>query len=126
MNLKWKTEKENEKYATIRDYARMCESFAFDCEKCPLGAYVENGHTCAGMVRCETGEANKIILDWCEAHPVRTRQAAFLERYPSPDMIDVTINICPNWIDNRLDYDCANTNCKECKSKYWLAEDAEK
>lgn len=62
--------------ATIYDYARMCKAFKNNCGICPMS--IGNNGTnelCAKLVMKFPDKANQIILNWCEEHPIKTRQS---------------------------------------------------
>lgn len=109
----------NEK-ATIFDYARMCNAHS-DCGICPI----------QGMSLCvrysrgvgDIDKANEIILNWCKAHPVKTRQSKFLKMFPNASKDENgIINLCPNCIDTNIECFHSTKKCAECCKEYWLAE----
>ena len=111
----------NEK-ATIFDYARMCNAHS-DCGICPI----------QGMSLCvrysrgvgDIDKANEIILNWCKAHPVKTRQNEFLEKFPEARKSNEgVLDVCPKSIYAYLQ--CPkNSNCERCCREYW-GEEVEK
>lgn len=111
------------KKATIYDYARMCK-FYDDCKKCPVGSYDNGtGVTCDYFIRSTPDKANKIILNWCEEHPVETRQDRLLKVFPEANIYSGSLDICPLRVDRRLDQLCVKKqHCIDCKKEYWLAE----
>lgn len=114
----------NEK-TTIFDYVRLCEKME-TCSKCALDTK-NNGQNvrCEDLIKFYPDDANKIILDWCKAHPVKTRQREFLKLFPNASMTDGVIDICPQSIDNT--FTCINgAKCKDCFKEYWSEEVEEK
>lgn len=107
--------------ATIYDYARMCHTYRnTDCQKCPMW---EERCSFSVMGDIELNKANEITLQWCEEHPVETRQSKMQKIIPNLVLNDNgCLNICPNVIDGQYGANCTRLTCKECKKKYWLAE----
>ena len=110
----------NEK-AAIYDYVRLCKETK-DCDKCVLGSKNnECGVPCENLIRSCPDDANEIILDWCKAHPVKTRQSEFLKMFPNVIMTDGVIDICPKRLNR--DFVCIHGMvCKDCLKGYWSKE----
>lgn len=107
--------------ATIFDYVRLCEKTE-TCSKCALDAK-NNGYNvrCEDLINFYPDDANKIILDWSKAHPVKTRQSEFLKHYPNVKMSDGVIDICPKRLN--IDFICIHgMKCKDCLKGYWSKE----
>ena len=84
-----------------------------------ISAYKKND--CEGMV--------KAAEQWAAAHPVKTRQSVFLERYPEAAISkDGVIAICPLAISaayRHVNGACSKDNsdtCADCKRQFWSAE----
>lgn len=116
--------------ATIYDYARMCK-FYDGCTNCPLGCNNNiKGITCDYIVRAYPDKANEIILNWCEEHPIKTRQSEFLKMFPNAKLSsDGLVSICAQDCDKswncKLNIDAnniENIDCTDCMKEYWLAE----
>lgn len=110
--------------ATIYDYARMCKAFRNKCGICPMGIG-NNGakELCAKLIMRFPDEANKIILKWCEEHPVETRQDRFLKMFPNAKIDNLGISIlCPQWVSKDSKCNLQTLCCDECRREYWLAE----
>lgn len=110
--------------ATVHDYARMCKGNNSECMYCPLGSSNnKRGITCDQITRRHPDEANEIILNWCKAHPIRTRQDELLEVFPNADIKGGVADICVKQLDGRLAPRCGSyTSCEDCKRAYWLEE----
>lgn len=118
--------------ATIFDYTRMCKHFDDNCQECPVFyEQTETSLSCEEFIRNCPDKANEIILNWCEEHPVETRQYRFLKMFPNTMKDEDVINIDPCVVDETLFlssycWECAKKNnvedCVECRKKYWLAE----
>ena len=110
------------KKATIFDYARMCNAENKHCSECPLSEANTNSELyCESYLLKYPDKANKIILDWCKAHPVKTRQSEFLKHYPNARMSDGVIDICPQNFDTT--FICTDEmECKVCLKGYWSKE----
>lgn len=105
--------------ATIYDYSRMCK-FYNDCGICPLGA-----QNCMWLISNCPDKANEIILNWCEEHPVETRQSEFIKMFPNADIgYEGYLEIEPCNVDKSLfdNETCAPRDCEDCKKEYWLSE----
>lgn len=110
----------NEK-AAIYDYVRLCGKTE-TCSKCALDTK-NNGRNvrCEDLIKFYPDDANKIILDWCKAHPVKTRQSEFLKMFPNVIMTDGVIDICPKRLNR--DFVCIHGMvCKDCLKGYWSKE----
>ena len=108
--------------ATIYDYARMCNSYN-GCNRCQL--YHRNNKMnieCDDFITENPDKANEIILNWCEEHPVKTRQSEFLKMFPNASIIADTVAICPKDIETTYTCKAVNSNCSNCRKSYWLAE----
>lgn len=97
----------------LRGKERMCESFKGVCEHCPLreaSRYTE--YTCSDYM-CAYPEASvKIVQEWSDKHPPKTRLEDLLEKYPKlPLRDDGLLDFLPTW----LGYceDCRNCRCFE-------------
>ena len=106
----------NEK-ATIYNFARMCKAY-IDCKGCPLKEH--QPFVCNEMIRKYPDKANEIILNWCEEHPIKTRQSRFLEMFPNAKITNGVVTICPKNVETTLK--CSMKSCEKCSEEYWLAE----
>lgn len=107
--------------ATIYDYARMCNSYN-GCNRCQL--YHRNNKMnieCDDFITENPDKANEIILNWCEEHPVKTRQSEFLKMFPNARIDENgVVTICPICADTN--FNCVSMSCPKCREEYWLAE----
>lgn len=111
----------------LRERKRMCKSFNRCSSGCPAWG---------GSCKLETGtvfewEADKqveIVKEWATAHPRKTRQSVFLERYPEAEIDERgCLQLCPTSISaayrdsNRL---CAGPDrkCDDCRREFWMKE----
>ena len=108
----------------LKTLHRMCTK-SHTCDDCPIykatkrncGMAYSNAKMLAGHVG--------IVEQWAKAHPVRTRQSVFLERYPNAKVNrDGALDICPVLIEGKS---CGAFNagcliCSECRRKYWGQE----
>ena len=117
------------KEATIYEYARMCNKHK-DCKFCPLSIDVNGMNVgCVGLLQSYPKKANEIILNWCEEHPIKTRQDKFLEMFPNTKInSDGIIMISPCTLESGetipKNFPCSpcTDDCVECRKEYWLAE----
>ena len=116
------------KKATIYDFARMCKVNVRECENCPMWNY---NCIVSPMDSADVDKANKIILKWCEEHPIKTRQDELLKMFPNAKVrSDGVLDFPPCIIDKskHIEADCLCStahgfnDCDECRKEYWLAE----
>lgn len=110
--------------ATLYDLDRMCKSYS-GCTNCPFEPENTPPADCRIFIFKNIDKANKIIIDWCKKHPVKTRKDVFLEHYPNATVKATrpgTINICPTYIDKTYSVCCSDDDCNDCMEKYWTAE----
>ena len=108
----------------LKEKTRMCNSV--NCCECPLD--IENNGkrvNCQVIERDYTEEAVSIVEKWSKDHPFETRQSKFLKAYPSADVTDGVLFICPRRVDlNCLsEKECRKIICPECMKKYWLSKE---
>lgn len=105
--------------ATIYNYARLCASFE-KCNQCILVKFCADQRN---MFSNDIDKANKIILNWCEEHPIKTRQSEFLKMFPNAKIaIGGVLSICPQFINKGFSCQALEKHCDECCREYWLAE----
>lgn len=110
----------------IEERRRMCKSFGTTCKGCP--ANVDDDRCKFSPYFSEYGAAEQIKLleKWVSAHPLKTRQSVFLEKWTEAEIDKQgVLNICPKFIsaDCRIRYsNCANRVCSECRSEFWTKE----
>lgn len=108
----------------LKELHRMCTK-SHTCDDCPIykatkqncGMAYSNAEMLAGHVG--------IVEQWSKEHPERTRQSAFLERYPRAKIgDDGVLDIAPCAIDeeNCKCMGSVEKTCSECKREYWWQE----
>lgn len=101
------------------DKKNLCN---FECSACRLSAD-NNGRKidCTTFEREYPEEAVKIVSDWGEKHPVKTRQSEILKIFPNiPKTPDGYLNICPQEL---VPFRCdTNTECGACLQDFWSME----
>jgi hypothetical protein len=75
-------------------------------------------------------ETVSMIEEWSIAHPLKTRQDAFLEQWPNATRDSGgVVNICPNLFD--VDISCTDEetertglckSCDDCQREFWMQE----
>lgn len=117
----------------IEERNRMCRSFDTGCYGCPACNNLEEDD---GILHCafdqdSTVDAKAqiaIVEKWSSAHPYKTRQSVFLERWPEAEVDENGIlTLCPASISSthRNEYgECANygAKCTDCCREFWLHE----
>lgn len=64
--------------AEIKDFARMCNAY-INCEGCPFAKV----RPCSGFMCKHIEEADRIITEWCNEHPLKTYAMDFFEKFPN-------------------------------------------
>ena len=97
----------------LAEWERMCDStFLNNCTLCQL--YGRKGDGCSIYVRHYPEEAIKIVQEWSDSHPVKTRLSVFKEKYPNavPSKNSGLPAIC---VGNLYGYGCSSgLNCEDC------------
>ena len=103
----------------IEERKRMCAAYK-NCMDCPAGDRAD----CVVAVNSNLGadEQLKIVEEWSDAHPSKTRQSVFLEQYPEA-VVDArgSIDICPKVLCD-LQKSCGDTTCYDCRCEFWSQE----
>lgn len=110
----------------IKERDRMCRFYhhAGDCYQCP--AKDCECSALEGMV--DDDNIVTIVKEWSAAHPRKTRQSVFLERWPAARLDERgVLAILPclmNPIQYRTPEDTCATGmmCMDCRKKYWMQE----
>ncbi len=112
--------------ASFKDYVRyekafMCYGGEVKCPICKMSRYNNGKEMLCGEFRCNyPDEAEKIIDNWCEEHPLKTRKDEFLKMFPDTKLFKAGVPvICPK---NLVKYNCHSEGCSDCKKKFWLEE----
>lgn len=106
----------------LKELHRMC-SKQCSCDDCEFTKVMQVSCDHLGLESPE--KAVEIVENWVKAHPVRTRQSVFLERYPNAKTDeDGVLNICPTLLTGR---NCGEHRdgcwgCIGCRRKYWSEE----
>ncbi len=68
----------------------------------------------------------KEVEEWSAAHPRKTRQSVFLEKWPNAELdSNGVIVIDPYDINKtiyRKDNGCYNNKCDDCRREFWMQE----
>lgn len=112
----------------LKEKKRMCDlhTHAIGCDFCPLSMHNnETGERCRHHIFNNPEEAVSVVEKWSAEHPVKTRQSEFLKMFPSADVTDGVLFICPRRVDlNCLsEKECREIICPECMKKYWLSKE---
>lgn len=83
----------------IEERNRMCKSFDDACTGCPAFSICNDGLRCCAVGQESTLDAMAqidIVEKWSVAHPRKTRQSVFLEKYPETQIDDNgLLSMCP-------------------------------
>lgn len=115
----------------IEERNRMCKSFDAGCTGCPACNACDDKLCACAVGQESTLDATAqiaMVEKWSAAHPRKTRQSVFLERYPET-VIDQygVIRLCPVNIsaafrDSNGDCAVAELMCEDCRRKFWMQE----
>lgn len=106
----------------IEERNRMCKSFGGCCDDCPA-----DKNTCCDAFEWQK-ELVALVEEWSTAHPRKTRQSVFLERYPEAQIDDNDVlSVCPAVISHSHRKDgggCFNIHkkCTDCRREFWMQE----
>lgn len=99
---------------------RMCAAHEDVCDDCPLAI------DCFSKELENPEEAVKIVNEWNESHPRRTRQDAFLEVYPDAKTFQgayaepvILIKPCSLIKNYASEHWCEKWDCMSCRQLYW-------
>ena len=88
-----------------------------ECTTCPLGTRNNGeGCTCDKFLRMCGEKALKIVQEWSDQHPVKTRLSVFLETFPNAVMKskgDLPLS-CARLIFGFDENECEKKSCAEC------------
>ena len=89
----------------------------------------ERNRMCGTMSEVWGVDAAQIVKnteEWSAAHPRKTRQSVFLERYPNTKIIHDTntIDVYPCIIEPTMQGTgrCISQSCVDCRRKFWMQE----
>lgn len=115
----------------IEERNRMCKSFGNRCTGCPAyNACNDNLCGCAVIQESTLDATDQIAIveKWSAAHPRKTRQSVFLEKYPET-ILDAfgALQICPMVISaahRDSDGECKDPAkmCIDCRREFWMQE----
>lgn len=109
----------------IKEKERMCKACG-SCILCPAAM----GDGCVVGLRSGVAPEQqiKIVKEWTEQHPRKTRQDVFLEQYPEASVgYDGVLDVCPAPIDAKYRSTkggCVDIHrsCRYCLREYWSQE----
>lgn len=115
----------------IEERNRMCKSFGDRCTGCPASnACNDNSCGCAVGQESTLDAAAQVAMveEWSAAHPRKTRQSVFMERYPESLVGDSgVLRLCPRYISAAHrdgDGGCKEPviKCVDCCREFWMQE----
>ena len=95
--------------AEIKDFVNMCSAH-IDCEGYPF----EKVGVCSVFVYKHTAEADRIITEWCKAHPQKTYAMDFFEKFPNAMKSDNGRPMCCRANIYGDELECCRGGCEEC------------
>lgn len=110
----------------LNEWARLCKNniCGEQCSDvmCPIEKACDGRYSwCYHFIKNCPDEVIKIVQEWSDKHPIKTRQAEFLKLFPNVRMRDdcLVLDICPRELDKH--FICKkSTFCAECQKDYWL------
>lgn len=112
----------------LQERARMCNSFSPDCEGCRVDEEKPVMSECCLWMFENPERAVKVVEEWSDAHPRKTRQSVFLEQYPEARIgDDGVLLVCPYPISashRNAHGGCAiiGRRCADCRKEFWGQE----
>jgi hypothetical protein len=114
----------------IEERNRMCHSYGDLCKGCPALSGCEDDLCCAVCQESTLDAAAQVAMveEWSAAHPRKTRQSVFMERYPESLVGDSgVLRLCPRYISvaHRDGYGgCKEPviKCVDCCREFWMQE----
>lgn len=101
--------------ATIYDLKRYCQNVT--CEKCEI---FKNDNDCFYSISSDNLDyCNKVIVEWCASHPVKTRKTEFMKLFPNCHLDEAGY---PIFCVQNCDGTVVCTRCKDCIPKFWDKE----
>lgn len=116
----------------IKYLKKMCAQYGVEnqkhafCQGCP--ALTEEDEICVAnfqFASCDPYKTVEAVEKYAKENPIKTRSSEFLKHYPIADVLyNGVVNICPKRVDKsyNLSTGCNDTNCYDCKTKYWMQE----
>lgn len=110
----------------FKELKRMCKDYRkhSDCSCfCPFRVMDKSGEFICYFEQDEISkDAIRIVQEWSDEHPSKTRQSEFLKLFPNAHLTNGAISICPKTAF--FDFgDCpTQKTCDNCRKEYWLAE----
>lgn len=111
----------------VKEYLRMCTKVD-ECEDCPVCK--TDFCTVPAKERSQESaeEIVELVEEWSAAHPRKTRQSVFIEKYPETltDINDV-LDVCPAVISLAYRGDegrclALAKMCPDCRREFWTQE----
>ncbi len=107
----------------IEERNRMCNAQA-GCAACPGRGIVCN--KIDDMAGTNAIDIVEVVEKWAAAHPRKTRQSVFLEKWPEAKLDkDGVLHICPSFMGGKIPekYRCiCSTDCGACRCEFWNQE----
>ena len=109
----------------FKELKRMCKDYRkySDCSCfCPFRVMDKSGEFICYFEQDEISkDAIRIVQEWSDEHPSKTRQSEFLKHYPKTKLNDdgvITIKPCMIDVTCPVNGKC----CIDCIEEYWLEE----
>ena len=97
----------------FKEYKRMCRSY-HNIKECKIHRKVNNCGACMTFVNCDTEKAIKIVQEWSDQNPVRTRLTVFKEQYPNA-VTSKNNDLPAICVGNLYGYGCSSgLLCEDC------------
>lgn len=106
----------------MTEYQRMCTSYDH-CVDCPLYADRQCAEIPARYTKESSTKLIKVVEDWSASHPVTTRADLFKKIYPNAASFPSgALLVCPSVLDLNFKCEEEQSDCIECRQKYWNKE----
>lgn len=106
----------------IKEKERMCKAYG-SCFLCP--AWLDE--RCIVVMRSGFAPEQQIITvkEWAAAHPRKTRQSVFLDKYPNATVnAKGLVDIWPCAVEKNIQNAryCNSLSCEDCRREFWMQE----
>lgn len=107
----------------LRTVERVCGTYRLSDNSCRVACPLNCGGHCIKHNTTYMNQALDSLERWRGKHPGRTRQDAFLERYPDAELSDKGgLRLCPRHLYKSIGINCNAQACRVCMATFWGQE----
>lgn len=105
----------------LRERERMCNSYD-GCKGCPC----EKVRCALNSLTSDNDYKRLVVMveEWSAAHPRKTRQSVFLEKWPEAEIsfTDGCLTLNPCKFYKKMRKECVGRLCSDCRREFWMQE----